>query len=820
MKKNTYFFLPFLLLLQVTFVAFGQECNLVANGDFASYGEAWRFNAKWPAFADYTTDLKGRAMIQVIRFDNRTPDAEFAMIFDRLYLEENQKYTIGFSHQASRDTFPVLVRLVDKKGKILYSKETVSSKNGMSNFTEEITANFPTQDSVQLELRLPTEKFKFYVDNVSLENVVCKAGQAKRATNHPFLLKSTVVTENKPAETAQSTAKAYLKKGYSNVEISGYARLELLYRHLDKRYTTGIGIEQLRQDALLVNGTYPDPSDKNRISGYREPLLMLEFNIKPIYNTAIKADFLIDNQMIGSVLQSGNDTLKNRRLQMYRYINLTAEHVKKWGTIRMNAGGVFFVNFTPLTFWAYEWRDDMFERYPWEWRTNAYEGYEAYYLSKSVARDARFANTNVAGIVLEGEKLPRKFGFKALFGKTGFVNNGFNPDPNNWNNYKYLQAFRISKNIAGSEIGLNFYNQVGYRTNNSLTVDDKNKDSETIITANGNWNSKRLSINAEIGMATFNSVSYTDTVPVNFPYTPISRVRIESNHIKNMNMFLLMYYVGNGYLNINSGMVNSSVFGTTNTDARYILGTTIPRAVTELGQMSSNRMSAVFAINPDFGKLKTSLGIGWSQETATDTLSQYISIQRRVASINRSRFMFYNANYGPYGNISNVWRRSWESFFITDQTIYKNRPQFVTVDLNLKYKTKILGKEIILTNYINYNNVTSGTGLSIWGDKNLLSYIFNDFTTFYKLNKTLTLVGQYCIERIETDGKRLGKGERNPNQENSNQIGESYGLGFDIMTGGNSSLYLRQKWYSQYDRNYTLDEFRGFESSAELKIFF
>jgi hypothetical protein len=820
-KKAVYLLFVCLISLEIN-VAIAQDCNLVANGDFASYNEGWKFNSTWPAFADYSVDLKGRAMIQVVRHENGTSDAGFKMIFGQLYLERGQQYSLNFQHEASRDSFPVTVNISDKKGNVVFTAQTLTG-HGMNAFNTSFDYQGETKDSFQLELKLPTEKFKYYVDNVSVESIACRSGEARRNTNDPLLLKPKVDNQNSSSSQSTSqTPKAYWKKGYSNIEVSGFARFELLHRHLDNRYTSGIGTAQLRQDALLINGLYPDPSDNSRIGGYQQPFLMLQFDIKPIYNTTLKMDLQLDNQLTGKIV--GGDSLRDRRVQMYRYINVQAEHVKNWGTLKMSAGAVYFVNWTPLTLSNYFMRNDEFERLPWEWRTNSFETYEQVYLNKSVHRTNILTNANVGGVMLEADKLPGQFGFKALFAKTGNVNNGFNLDPNNANNYKYMQAFRLTKNLAGLDLGLNFYDQVGYRTNSALRTDMTNKDEETIITANVGSIKKHLSVSAEFGIAKYNSVLYTDTSAIKFPYTPISRFNIESNHIRNLSMSLMGYYIGNGYLNANSGVMNGTVFGTTNTGStalQYINSSnTIPRAVTELGQLAANRMGLVYAINPDFGKLKTSIGLGWNQETTKDSLSNFISIQHRVAALNRSRFMFYAGQYGPYANLTNVFRRSWESFYISDKSIYEKLPQFFTVDLSLKYKTKFLGKDIILTEYSNYNNVTSGTGMSAWGGTNLLSYVFNEFATYYRLDKTFTLVLQYCVEHIETDGTRLSKNKDTQGGAGTNQTGKSYGVGIDIITGARSGLYLRQKWYEHYDKNFELDKFNGYESSAELKIFF
>ncbi len=827
-----------LLCLFATDTSTAQDCNLVANGDFAEYNKGWTFSSQWPAFADYGVDLQGRALIQIVRFENPQKDAKFTMAFDMIALEQGQKYELKLEHSSNQENLPITIRLVDTKGTVYYSKETSSPLN-TATFADSFEHIGPSNDSLKLEIKLPTDKFKFYIDNIKIQNSNCLAGTATRKSLNPLLTQSKASTDNNASNSTASKpeAKAYIKPGFANMEISGYARFETVYRHLSQRYhVKSEGVDPLTDNAIMINGVYPDfPFNNGRTTGYREPMLMLEMKVQPIYNTFLKTDFTIDNQLVGNVMDTSIQ--QARRIEMYRYVNAEVEHIKNWGTLRLKAGGVHFTQFSPLTFYAYEWRDDMFERYPWEWRNNSNEIYQQYYESKSIARDARFANTSVGGFFLEGEKLPRGFSFKALFGKTGNANNGFLTF--NSDNYKYVKALRISKNIKGAEVGINFYNQFAWQKNSSNPKDTlSGKDEETIVTANTSYSNKLFSLSAELGFAqyeSFNKIPDANTGLIDlktykFGPTPIGRLRIESNNlIKNTPISFLGYYIGNGYLNLNSSVLNSTMFGAVQTDATYV--STYPKAITELGQMSANRVSGVFAINPSIKKLKISLGLGLSKEVTADPFTPYISFQHRVASINRSRFWFYRAQAGNFGNLTNFWRRSWEQLYIRDKSIITNRPNFLTIDASLKYKLKFIARDLILTNYTNYNNVYSGTGPSLWGGNNLLSYIFNDVTAFYTLNKTFTLVGQFCIEHAISDGKRLGKSINDLTVNNGiNQFGHSYGIGLDIITGARSGLYLRQKWYEHTDKNYVnmlfsdgsirSDHFKGFESSAEFKIFF
>lgn len=819
-----------------------QDCNLIANGDFSEgfWQKGWQFKSQWPAFADQSTDMKGRALIQVVRSENYQNDAKFAISTDKITLEQGQKYQIRFEFSANKD-LPCMVYIKNPNGDIFFSSKT-NATTTTNVFQETFEFTGPNADNYEFELKLPTDKFYFYLDNVSVQNTECISGKVARKTTNEKLLKPQVLAENNSSQestVAKPLPKAVTKKGFSNLEINGYIRFESVFRHLDERYRfqkDNSGVDPLTNNTILVNGMNWDyPYNNGRATGYREPLMMLEMKVQPIYNTFLKTDFIIDNQMVGNIMDTSSQTA--RRIEMYRYINAEVEHVKNWGTIRLKAGGVHFTQFSPLTFYSYEWRDDMFERYPWEWRNNSNEIYNQYYESSTVARDPRFANTSVGGFFVEGEKLPRNFSFKALFGKTGNANNGFLTF--NSDNYKYVKAFRLAKIINGTEVGFNFYNQFAWQQNSgNARKKTSGKDEENIVTVNTSYANKLFSLAAEAGFSNFSTFNQLDTdssagiyknTYYNFPSTPLMRVKLESSKIlPNVPMYVLAYYIGKSYLNLNSSVLTSSPFGSVQQQMAYV--SAYPNAVTELGQMTANRMSAVYAISPKFGKLKTSLGLGWSKQVSVDSMLPYISFQHRVASINRSRFWFYRSQAGDFYNLTNYWRRSWEELYISDKSVIKSKPCFITIDLNLKYKFTLAGKDLILSNYTNYNNVYAGTAPSVWKGNSLLNYIFNDAMFFYKLNKTFTLVGQYCIERAVSNGNRVMKFKGDNVKEGINQIGKSYGIGLDIITGARSGLYIRQKWYQHTDKNYQnilfsdgtvrSDSFKGYETSAEFKIFF
>ena len=53
-----------------------------------------------------------------------------------------------------------------------------------------------------------------------------------------------------------------------------------------------------------------------------------------------------------------------------------------------------------------------------------------------------------------------------------------------------------------------------------------------------------------------------------------------------------------------------------------------------------------------------------------------------------------------------------------------------------------------------------------------------------------------------------------------NQEGWGLGLGFDYDLSKHAALFMRRRWYSFKDKSFTRDEFKGTETTLELKIAF
>ncbi len=591
------------------------------------------------------------------------------------------------------------------------------------------------------------------------------------------------------------------------ITFSGYVRLNATYRNLTQNYTSG---GAYTPKSIILNGVYPDdPLGNGLYTGYREPLFMLQMIAKPTRNTSFDIDFLIDNQLAGE-LSNPNSTLYPKRIQTYRFLNFTSTIENKYGFFELKAGGVLFTSMSVATLWNYEYRDDMFERYPWEWQTNSYKRYVTFYEDKNIARDSRWGSASLQGFSLSGVGLPKRFQFKIAYGKTNNVG-GFQSFLNN--NNSNILAIQVQKKIATHLMGMNYYISRNVINDNSLLLDYRNIAREFILSAETKWNFQKWSATAEIGTGAVSN-------PVDGPNQWDPLVITKFSSAKGMFPFIAnaqMYYIGANVVNLNSGILNTSNRNIqadfTQVDPQYNI-TTFEGAVTEFGQLANNRKGINLSIAKDINDLKVVVSLSSSQEI--EHIFDTITYQHRLNGINRSQFLFYRNGVGPYQRQMNTWRRSWEKIAITDSNS-TSLTSFNLIDVAFKYKFVLGKKEVIVSNYTNYNSVQDQlAALAYFSNKAYLRTLYNESMVFYPAHPKVVLVGLFGIERSVGNSLTTLSEEGKP----VNQTGYGYGFGVDYDINKTTGLYFRQRWYSYQDKNFVLDRFKGFETNLELKIFF
>jgi hypothetical protein len=669
-------------------------------------------------------------------------------------------------------------------------------------------------------------------------------------------------------------------KRWNKLKYSGYIRSYNQFRHMPKGYRYATVPEQ---DLITVNGL--DIMDGGiTYTGYQEPLFLLRIEGTPTARTSFKVEYLFDNQMFGRFNENtaasgaGPGSSGQRRAMVYRIFEFTGKANTKYGSFKLTAGGgVIWKRLSPFTYWNYEYRDDMFERYPWEPEGNPWGRYSRYYGDQNISRDARWGNTGTQGFVLDGIGLPLGLNTTIIYGKTdnsGGFQTYLSRTPKN------VIAGNVSRNFGKHLIGVNYFNQFGYTSGaashlyynaDSITsnlavapVGDTDdylltsmfKVRQQILTLDGRLNFDGLKVYTELGMG-----RYQDSL-----------IREFSGHNDSLNTFLAnevnlpksgKYFV-NGY-NYNWGHafniqlefersltkvpfslqffsidksvvnINSAVMNTANDHALSDLKnvgtpsdqTTLRAGVTELAnsQMANNRWGLRLKHEDNYGKLKVTAGIDMQQEH--ENIYNQVTYQHELNAFTRSRFGYFQNSLGPYSRLTNGFRRSFESINITDSVVdYKKG--YNTLMLNLKYKFNVLNRELVVSSFSNYTSVQDGfSAIPKFNDDAFVRIYYQEFMTFLAIHPRLTLLGFYGFEKNvgnmrtilydkEADMITTDKSVGKP----IDQVGNGYGVGFDYDLGGRAGLFVRQRWFDYKDKNQLLDKFKGYETTVELKIFF
>lgn len=600
------------------------------------------------------------------------------------------------------------------------------------------------------------------------------------------------------------------------VRFSGYIRSFTQYRTMSKYYNDMYG----GANNIAVNGVNPIGGLQD---GYPEPLMMLQADIAPSAKTSVVVQYYLDNQLTGQRLDSGRQAL------LYRSFNFKGNVYSKFGTYTLTAGGgVNWARMSPFTLGnpLQYYRQDMFERLPWQFHGSSAARYSSYYEEQNVAVDVRWARAGTQGFILEGNGLPAGFGFMAIYGKTDNSGGFRSYVQTNNSPVKNFVGGRLFNNYFGHEFGINYYNQFGYTNAVQLKPE-----SQKIITADFKIRPKNLFIYIESGFGSYLSPDYKEK------WTNATNLNVLVNkEVIGFPFSLQAYTVGQSVVNVNSDVINSSIpyvqpsyTGPTNLFGGSDI-TTFQGVMTEVGQLTNNRQGANLQLNPTIGKLKISFGYSINQEIenkfSADPRYNAISFQHRLNAFTRSRFNYFQNGVGPYSGITALYRRTFEKIQITDATVDYLK-SFNAVDLNLKYKLTLFHKDLVLTNYASYSSAQDALQAApLFDNSAFVRYFYDELMAFYSLHKKVALVGFAGVETMQAnkrtqlvDDKGLLTNDK-VNGKARDQFGTGYGVGIDYDFSPKAGLFFRHRWFDHKDKNFIRDEFKGQESSVELKIFF
>ena len=571
------------------------------------------------------------------------------------------------------------------------------------------------------------------------------------------------------------------------LSISGYYRFVTNYRHLDQSYKH----LEATPNNLFVG-------DDSQI-----PQLMLNINGSVLKNTSFGTDLYLWTPMTGT---GASENVKGLNLG----VSLYGTYNSSVGSFTVRAGGINWYSLSPFTFQTNKGynRYSVFERNPWDPNTATMGArYETFYKSGGINQDQRWGQQAFQGVIVEAKSLPLGFSGSMMYGKTQ-LNGGLSPLPNN------SFGGMIKKEYGDHFISFNTFNNLSFTDStqkqtvgfNVATLEFKNK-------------FKNLLIKGEVGLGrAFDqrlSGNWGEAISLKFSTDVAGKSPLE----------LHVYRVSPNVINNSAIFINTSieqaVISNNNTATQPVLPA-VASAMVPIGQMTNNRQGFDLNSQIDIGKLK--LALGYSNSMELDGLSSKLTYGHPINNLVLAHFWRWDfpSNVGPYNNLSKVYRAVYETLVltaidpVTGTTAAKK--YFNTLEVNAKYKTRIFKRDLHLFYLGQFNSAQNYLSpATVFTEKAYLRTYYHQFEAYYALTPSVIWCSYLGYERIVANyATQTDLVSRRP----KNQTGLSIGTGFDIRLSKGAGLYLRQRWVDYKDTSFDKDRYNGFETTAEIKIFF
>lgn len=485
------------------------------------------------------------------------------------------------------------------------------------------------------------------------------ATESKPESEEEGKKESTIVAKENYAEASQlAEDEEEPEVSLSSLRISGFSRLVGFYRNMTDYYVPGVdNVTLLRGLTLPVTVGIGD--------GSGNPAFMLAIE----GSAAKKTSFLIEAGLhhnfgawnSGVYAPGGQVRETSKIATIFSRFALEAKTVNDYGTFKVMAGGgMNWGKLSPFTLWTFQYRDDMFERYPWDPAGSNWKRYGFFYSLGDIPRDLRWGNRSIQGFRIDLEDLPYGFSGSFIYGRTlGIWESWIHDFP------QRTMAFRLAKNFSGKHIGINYFNQFGSQSQqfyaqydslsfpalaamrDSIVTDPQalieNKNSQLIITSDLKYNYKgKIRFYAEVGAGSYLDPSYVtqgfvDELDVIQDFQNPAENKIGINHRfwspimyaeadfkKSAFGFPFktsIFYVGRHAINNSSAIINSSVEsagngldlsgtgGFSNNNTFFLEG-----MVTEIGQVTNNRAGFNFQTTKKVKAFVLGFGLGLQQE--------------------------------------------------------------------------------------------------------------------------------------------------------------------------------------------------------------
>jgi hypothetical protein len=566
--------------------------------------------------------------------------------------------------------------------------------------------------------------------------------------------------------------------------INGYYRFVANYRHLDAGYAHLNNIE----NNLFVG-------DDSQI-----PQLMLNISGSVLKNTSFGTDLFMWSPMKGA---GAVENVKGLNLG----VSLYGTYNSQFGNFTVRTGGINWYSLSPFTFQTNKGysRYSVFERNPWDPNTRAMDTrYADFYKSGGINQDQRWGQQAFQGLIVEGAALPHGFSGAFMYGKTQ-LNGGLSPLPNS------SMGGMIKKTYGNNFVSLNTFNNMSYTDSTQRKTVGFN-----VATVEFKQRIKAIELKGEVGagraFAQDTSRGWGEAVSLKIGIDIAKKFPVE----------LHLYRISPRVLNNSATFVNTAIVEYTTPTATQAVLPAVASAMVPIGQLTNNRQGADLNAQIDIGKVKTA--IGYSNSMELDNLSSKLTYAHPVNGLALAHFWRWGfpSNVGPYNNLSKVYRAVYETVNLTNIDKKTGLPLFKkyfnTLEINSKFQTKLFHKDLYLYYLGQFSSAQDFLSpVTVFTEKALLRTYYHQLEAYYVFKPSFIWCNYVGYERIIASyDTEVDVVSRRP----KNQTGISLATGFDIRLSKGAGLYLRQRWMDYKDTSFAKDKYKGFETTAEIKVFF
>ena len=608
------------------------------------------------------------------------------------------------------------------------------------------------------------------------------------------------------------------------LKISGVTRFLTIYRSMQESY-----VDMINADKNFSFTDYPLASvGSNGAANGAYPMLELNLQSKLAKNFDFNVGYSLSHSFSGALTEGSA-----QNINAVQNLNFKAAYRSGMLKSTVYAGEVLWTNLSRFTMGQPEYRDNYFERLPWDWYRKSFTRYQEYYSLSSNIGQQNLGNSPLQGFIGEFEVLPLQLNFKAIYGRTNrsvALSSSTRDFPSFTHGYR-LEKLIFERQIRG-KVGVNLYQK-----NADEAFTGGLPDNNTIGSLDfGLKVANKVNVSGEFGMGKLENSYFTNN-PLDDGTGAGGVLKVEFDRRAVLWTFSVEYYhIQKNLVSLDGSILNSNTGardGGFGTEAIYD-NTQQINISNEVGQLANNRSGVNLKLEATLDKLKIQFGYSIGQEltNAGDT----ITIQHRVNSFSRSRFRPWFQAGGPYARIKSAFFRTFETITIGNKYYDATNREllgFNTIELFLKYKLPIGKKhELVLLNFSSANSVKEGFNVfSNIDSKTYTTLVYNDFIAAFKLTEKVSLVANYAVEHFRGSERTnlspdvVAVEDANGNSLNSadriiKQYGSAYAAGIDYDFNKTTSLHLRGKYMTHEDKNFTKDKFSGFETNFELKIFF